>query len=112
MLKKIIFCIYCSIEVRFGCKCEDKYLTHCDQKSDRCHGVLALSAREESIQPIFVASEQRLDVSVKANIQPAATKVTNIGCMLSSRASILSEGGRASTSPGGEYRLRLLDKLQ
>ena len=46
-----------------------------------------LSAREEHIQPIFVASEQRLDVSAKANIQPAATKVTNIGCMCSSQAS-------------------------
>ena len=37
------------------------------------------TAPKESRYPIFVASEQRLDVSGEANIQPAATKVTNIG---------------------------------
>ena len=35
------------------------------------------TASKESRYPIFVASEQRLDASGQANIQPAATKVTN-----------------------------------
>ena len=35
---------------------------------------------------IFVTSEQVLDTSVKASIQHAATKVTNIGNKLSSKA--------------------------
>ena len=38
---------------------------------------------------IFVTSEQVLDTSVKASIQHAATKVTNIGNKLSSKASPL-----------------------
>ena len=33
---------------------------------------------QEDRYSIFVASEQRLDVSMEANIQPAATKVTNM----------------------------------
>lgn len=36
------------------------------------------TASKESRYPIFVASEQRLDASVQANIQPAATKVTDM----------------------------------
>ena len=47
------------------------------------------TASKESRYPIFVASEQRSDASGQANIQPAATKVTNIGYRLSLEASIL-----------------------
>ena len=45
--------------------------------------------RETNRHPIFVASEQGLDASARANIQTAATKVTNIGCRFASRASVL-----------------------
>ena len=45
------------------------------------------SARKERLSPIFVASEHGLDVSGYANIQTAATKVTNIGDSLSLRVS-------------------------
>ena len=47
------------------------------------------TAREESLAPIFVAWEQGLNGSAQASIQTAATKVTNIGARLSSRASAL-----------------------
>ena len=47
------------------------------------------SATKESLSPIFVASEQGLDASGQANIQTAATKVTNIGDRLSLVVSVL-----------------------
>ena len=47
------------------------------------------TAREENLAPIFVAWEQVLIGSAQASIQTAATKVTNIGARLSSRASVL-----------------------
>ena len=45
-----------------------------------------LNYHKNNIEPIFVASEQGLD----ASIQTAATKVTNIGSILSLGVSVLS----------------------
>ena len=45
----------------------------------------------EKIYPISVASEQGLDTSIQANIQTAATKVTDIGWLLSLGASAFSK---------------------
>ena len=55
------------------------------------------TASKESRYPIFVASEQRLDVNREANIQPAATKVTNIGYRLSLEASPLPAANQEFT---------------
>ena len=47
------------------------------------------SAAKASLSPVFVTSEQGLDASGQANIQTAATKVTNIGERLALAASVL-----------------------
>ena len=49
------------------------------------------SAPKERSHPISVASEQGLDTSIQANIQTAATKVTDIGWLLSLGASAFSK---------------------
>ena len=66
----------------------------CDKNAKESKRVIrrmdkARKSSKESRYPIFVASEQRLDASGYANIQPAATNVTNIGYRLSLEASPL-----------------------
>ena len=59
----------------------------------------------ERIEPISVASEQVLDVSVKANIQHAATKDTDIGSILSSASSVIIDFSTKTDSFSSWIRL-------
>ena len=53
------------------------------------------SALKEKRYPISVALERGLNVSMKASIQPASDRVTDIGELLSLRASVLEIKNRA-----------------
>ena len=59
----------------------------------------------ERIEPISVASEQVLDVSVKANIQHAATKDTDIGSILSGASSVIIDFSTKTDSFSSWIRL-------